>query len=97
MSLLGGLLLLSIKADPILDIRKKATVHQSFCVCFFHGFKNRTGPADLTGWTANRSSFLFGPVIRLNGDRTGIGPLEPAVQPVNWTNRPVLRERTGRF
>ena len=53
MSLLGGLLLLSIKADPVLDIRKKATVHQSFYVCFFHGFKNRTGPAGPTGWTAS--------------------------------------------
>ena len=81
MSLLGGLLLLSIKADPILDIRKKATMHQSFCVCFFHGFKNRTGPAGPTGWTASWSSFRFGPVIRPNGDQTGIEPLNRQSNP----------------
>ncbi|RVW74242.1 hypothetical protein CK203_051033 [Vitis vinifera] len=57
---------------------------------FNHDFKNRTGPA---GWTANRSSFRFGPVIRPDGDRTGIGLLEPAVQPVNRTNQP--REKEG--
>ena len=39
MSLLGGLLLSSIKVDPVLDICKKVTVHHSFlcffCFCFF--------------------------------------------------------------
>ena len=34
MSLLGGLLLSSIKVDPVLDICKKVTVHHSF-LCFF--------------------------------------------------------------
>ena len=55
----------------------------------YHGFKNRTGP---TGWTVGRSPFRFGPVTRPDGDQTEIGPLEPAVQPVN---RPVLREPVG--
>ena len=41
------------------------------------------------------SSFRFGPVIRPDGDRTEIGPLEPAVQLVNRTNWPVLREKTS--
>ena len=47
------------------------------------------GPPGPTGWTAGRSRFRFGPVIRPDGDQTGIGPLESAVQPVNRTNRPV--------
>ena len=33
----------------------------------------------------------FGP----DGDRTGVGPVEPAVQLVNRTNRPVPRESAG--
>ena len=60
-----------------------------------HGFKNRTRPAGPTSWTVGWSQFRFGPVTRLDGDQTGIGPLESAVQPVNQTNRPVLREPTG--
>ena len=52
-------------------------------------------PVGPTGWTTNRSLFQFGPVIRPDGDRTGIRPLEPAIQSVNRTNRPVLREKTG--
>ena len=67
---------------------------EGFCglkcwLCILHGFKNRTGPAGPTGWTAGRSRFQFGPVTRPDGDQTGIGPLESAVQPVNQTNRPV--------
>ena len=31
---------------------------------FYHGFKNRIGPAGLTGWTASRSNRLdYQPVI----------------------------------
>ena len=56
-----------------------------------HGFKNRTRPAGPTSWTVGWSQFRFGPVTRLDGDQIGIGPLEP----VNRTNRPVLREPAG--
>ena len=38
MSLLGGLLLSSIKVDPVLDICKKVTVHHSFYVFFVFVF-----------------------------------------------------------
>ena len=78
------LLTMVLKTGPDRPVRLVET--------FNHGFKNRTGPA---GWTANRSSFRFGPVIRPDGDRTGIGSLEPVVQSVNRTNQPVLREKTG--
>ena len=53
-------------------------------------FENRTGPAGPTGGVS-------GPV-RLIGpgwNRIGIGPPEPAVQPMNRMNRPVLSEPAG--
>ena len=44
-------------------------------------FKNRIGPA------GHRSGPVrsFGP----DGDRTGVGPLEPTIQPVNRMNRSI--------
>ena len=44
-------------------------------------------PAGLTGWIAGWSPFRFDPITRPDGDQTEIGLLEPAVQPVNRTNR----------
>ena len=53
-------------------------------------FKNRTGPVQPS--TGHHS----GPIrsFRPDWDQTGVKPFEPAVQPVNRTNRPVPKKPT---